>query len=589
MGPMSDITRSSPDAATSSAQQPRRRHRRNVLSSPKIPAGVLTLLIALTLTTHWTTPALAQKGSHHNAEKEKNETAAANDTAPAAPAPPPPPPPPLSIPTFLQCERAVINASAQVDPELNAHNLNVGVNLANGTEWFIETVRGAGKNADPTPYVWTWDAVDLEAGTSFVLSVNQSSIIADSKKKNKKDKEGRELVILASTTFVVGPSPSNDTVCLQEAASTNHKGRRQREEQRGQNEVRVIVAVIGSVVLLLLLLIGFMALRRRREAKKRDAAGGAAQEDYDDDLDDFGGHGAARLTESRGGASELSLQNPQYHSSATNAWGAPPMRGGAGGAGGGAGAEDQSPFGRPSADQGLPRRNMERAAGYKYMSRMVGGLLDFDPTPTDPAATSHSNLVHRAAQHEDGRPNARRTGSNGSANENSVGNNPFASRNDATYLHQGGEEDDMVSRSAIPLQRIAGHHNGNTAAATAVGEDALPSYRDSTAERRRSGKSRLGADGRIQEGVVVRARPPQYQHDWSADGSTASAAGSVWTNNGGAGGGGGQQEYAAGSGRGPPSQQQHGSRLELDYGKPPYGQAGPLTPDFEITSGPFRQ
>ncbi|KAK0532154.1 hypothetical protein OC834_002706 [Tilletia horrida] len=452
-----------------------------------LPASSLAQSSAATSTSTTTsggTATTSESGPHHTghhdgpskAKADKNETDKATaEILPLAP---------LNIPEFFQCEPATINATASVNPAMNAHDLTVQVTYPNGTDYFTETVRGSGKKPVPNPFVWVWPAVDLEAGTQFLLSVNQTS----GGRKSSKDKTPRELVLLPPTNYTVGASATNQTACLQEAADTNHRGRRHREQQRGQNEVRIIGAVIGSFVFILLLLIGLMAYRRRREAKRSAASGNVD----DDDLDDFSSN-RGRAPGTGWGDSEMSSSNAH-----------------------------------PSQPQ---RRNMERAPGWKYMSRVVGGHLESD----EPANSSSVNLYdHTSGDGYGYRPASRAGGPNLNPSD------PFGNHHQAPMLQVHSpsptaeldyqpafQSDRDHSSPMIPLNRL-GQEGGIPAVAPVAtpgarrtevqGEDALPSYRESAAGRRKSAKKggRLGADGRVQEGVVVRARPPQYQDEWRA-------------------------------------------------------------------------
>ncbi|CAD6886647.1 unnamed protein product [Tilletia caries] len=531
----------------------------------RISTLALALALAFLLVAHLPATTLAQKetkehdGSHasssaHHADpsssssskpkeddKAATTSAASNTTTtiitPLAP---------VDIPTFTQCEPALLNASLSANPALNAHDLSIRVSLPNGTEYFTETVKGSGKNASPTPFVWTWTAVDLEAGSQFVLSLNQTS----GKKPSKKDdgKTPHELVLLPPTSYTVAPSSTNQTACLQEAADTNHKGRRHRAAQRGANEVKIIGSVIGSFLGLLLLLIGLMAYRRRREAKRLAASG--VQQDYDD-FEDFDERGN-RSTAMRG-ASSLSLRNVGSNQGVSNGGG---NNGGTGIGGGLAQAEEQQP----------QRRNMQRAAGYKYMSRMVGGLLEPEPSSSHSSAelapsASHAANLYRPSPHEYGGggygygitaapATAGSAGMRRIESDESAEMDPFANRQRiagrghhanspslTTALPSPGtgarerrgsqQQDPSLAAHLLPHHNDGDDDDDDDDDEEAIGarrKEPLPTYRESSAGRKKrsnataagANKSRLGADGRVQEGVVVSVRPPRYQDEWRA-------------------------------------------------------------------------
>ncbi|KAE8222198.1 hypothetical protein CF319_g4562 [Tilletia indica] len=432
---------------------------------------------------------------------------------------------PLNIPSFSQCETVIINATGSANPDFNAHDLDIQVSLPNGTEYFAETVKGSGKNPSKTPFVWTWAAVDLEAGSQFILSVNQSSSNKHSSKKD--DKVPKELVLLPPTTYTVGPSPTNQTACLSETAETNHKGKKHRAAQRGQNEVKIIGAVIGSFFALLLLLIGFMALRRRSEARK---SAGSGMLEYDD-FDDYEG-------QAKRSASAVSLRNVGSDELAA---------GGVGAGVTGSSREANAP----------PASRRKSRAGYKYMSRMVGGPLESVPASEDlnhtggTSSASNLYLPHDYGYGVGGPAGTRRRDSDESAEMG----DPFANnRYTAQYTamqqqlqHESGSGTALPNSSSISdarrerrgshqAQELSAHlleeddcddeagsrSRGQGSSTTQQAREPLPTYRESAAGRKKRSmaagarKSRLGADGRIQEGVVVSVRPPMYQDEWRA-------------------------------------------------------------------------
>ncbi|KAE8266628.1 hypothetical protein A4X09_0g5718 [Tilletia walkeri] len=428
---------------------------------------------------------------------------------------------PLNIPSFTQCEPVIINATGSANPDFNAHDLDIQVSHANGSEYFAETVKGSGKNPSKTPFVWTWAAVDLEAGSQFILSVNQSS---SNKHSSKNDKVPKELVLLPPTTYTVGPSPTNQTACLSETAETNHKGKKHRAAQRGQNEVKIIGAVIGSFFALLLLLIGFMALRRRSEARK---SAGSGMLEYDD-FDDYEGQAKRR-------ASAVSLRNVGSDDLAA-----------AGGVVGGGVTGSSREANAPPASRRKSR------AGYKYMSRMVGGPLESVPASEDlnhaggTSSTSNLYLPHEYGYGVGGGSvGMRRRDSDESAEMGDpFTNNRYTAQYTAmqqqlqlesgsgTALPNSGSMG-ARERSGSQAQELAAHlleddDRDDEAGSRSLGQgpaqarEPLPTYRESAAGRKKRStaagarKSRLGADGRIQEGVVVSVRPPMYQDEWRA-------------------------------------------------------------------------